>query len=114
MLQPFGEHIVLTQHDAEDYDNTAEDFESGILGDSMAAPQPHPLETDLEDAAEEEELVEKYNPFFEHNSEQIWKGCYLKDLFKALKIDSNIMQTFLGMLLSINSEWILLNPITST
>lgn len=85
MLQPFGKHIVLAQCDAEDYDDTAEDFDSGVLGDSIAAPQPHPLETDLEDAAGEEEPIEKYDSFFKHNSEQIWKGCYLKDLFKALK-----------------------------
>lgn len=85
MLQPFGKHIVLAQRDAEDYDDTAQDFDGGVLGDSIAAPQPHPLETDLEDAAGEEEPIEKYDSFFKHNGEQIWKGRYLKDLFKALK-----------------------------
>ena len=78
MLQPFGKHLILAQRDAEDYDDTAEDFDSRVLGDSIATPQPHPLETDLEDVAGEEELVEKYDSFFKHNGDVCCMGMNMK------------------------------------
>ncbi|KDR66758.1 hypothetical protein GALMADRAFT_1359327 [Galerina marginata CBS 339.88] len=84
ILQPFGKHIVLAKRDLDDYDDTAEDFDNGLPNDS-AALEVHPLATELEDAAAEEEPVEKYDPFFDHDGEQVWKARYMREVFKCLK-----------------------------
>lgn len=94
ILQPFGKHIVLAKRDLDDYDDTAEDFDDGLptsdlpgvfgLSNNQSNP-PRPLETDLEDAAVEEEPSTKHDPCFEHEGKVVFKARYLKELFKSLK-----------------------------
>lgn len=91
ILQPFGKHIVLANRDPDDYDDTAENFDEGLPASNSAAAtgidsQPkHPLATDLEDAAAEEEPEGKHDPTFKHDGKTVFKARYLKELFKSLK-----------------------------
>ena len=80
ILCPFGKDLVHAKRDADDYDDTTEDFEEAAGSHSDLPPEP-----DLEDAAAEEEPSGKHNPCFDLDGEQIYKARYLNQLFKDFK-----------------------------
>ena len=85
MLQPFGKDIVRATQAADDYDDTAEDFEEESappidVTQSGQAPAP-----DFEDAVIEEREIHKYDPCFKLDGQKIWKGRYLNERFKEMR-----------------------------
>ena len=87
ILQPFGVDIVRSAQAAENYNDTAEDYDDGLGVTNLATtPQPsHAIDTELEDAAMEEEQIKKYDPCFELDGTKVWKSRYLSDRFKDLQ-----------------------------
>jgi len=90
MLQPFGVDIVRMARSAEDYDDTAEDYDEGLgqEADTDTLP-PQVIDTELEDAAMEEAEVKRHDPCFESDGTKVWKSRYLSDCFKDLKNPSS-------------------------
>ena len=85
ILQPFGMDIIHAAWAAEDYDNTAKDYDTGPGQAVDTAPQPpHVIDMELEDAAIEEEEIKSHDPCFELDGAKVWKSHYLSDHFKDL------------------------------
>ena len=86
MLQPFGKDIVRAPRAADDYDDTAEDFEEDPsalpIDGAQSAQAPAP---DFEDAVIEEMEIQKHDPCFELDGQKIWKGRYLNERFKEMR-----------------------------
>jgi len=86
MLQPFGVDIVHAARAADDYDDTAEDYDDGPRqSPNPATEQPRAIDTELEDAVTEEEEIKKHDPCFELDGTKVWKSRYLSDCFKDLR-----------------------------
>lgn len=86
ILQPFGLDIVRAARAADDYDDTAEDYDTGSGQATDTDPQlPHIIDTELEDAAMEEEEIKKHDPCFELDGTKVWKSRYLSECFKDLR-----------------------------
>ena len=86
MLQPFGIDIVRAARAADDYDDTAEDYDDGLgQAENSDAQPPHAVDKELEDAAAEEEEIKKHDPCFELDGTKVWKSRYLSDRFKDLR-----------------------------
>jgi hypothetical protein len=79
LLCPLGKDLVRSKRDADDYDDTAEDF------DENSIPSATPPEPDFEDAAAEEEPCAKHDPCFELDGDKVYKARYLNQLFKEFK-----------------------------
>ena len=86
ILQPFGIDIVRAAWAADDYDDMAEDYDTSSGQAIETVPQPpHVIDTELENAAMEEEEIKKHDPCFELDGTKVWKSRYLSECFKDLK-----------------------------
>ena len=87
ILQLFGVDIVQATRAADNYDDTAEDYDDGLgqLETDAADGQPHVIDTELKDTAIEEEETKKHDPCFELDGTKVWKSQYLSGCFKDLK-----------------------------
>ena len=87
ILQPFGIDIVHAAWAADDYDDTAEDYDTSSGQAIETVPQllPHVIDTELENAAMEEEEIKKHDPCFELDGTKVWKSWYLSERFKDLR-----------------------------
>jgi len=81
ILQPFGKDIVRARPTADDYNDSAEDYEETRQENQL----PPPLLTSVEDAVIEEAVSHSYQPFFEIEGKKVWKGRYLSERFKEFK-----------------------------
>jgi hypothetical protein len=79
ILCPFGKDIVKAECDADDYDNTAEDFDETTVSSSVP-PGP-----DLEDTVAEEEPSTNHDPRFDLEGKKVYKARYLNQIFKDFK-----------------------------
>jgi hypothetical protein len=79
IMRPNGEDLVRGKRNADDYDDTAEDF------DESTVPSDPPLEPDFEDAIAEEEPCARHDPCFELNGDKVYKARYLNQLFREFK-----------------------------
>ena len=78
LMSPLGKDLIHGQRDADDYDDSAEDFDSSVVS---SAPPPGP---DLEDAIAEESGA-KHDPCFELDGDKVYKARYLNQLFADFK-----------------------------
>jgi hypothetical protein len=76
ILQLFGVDIIQATQAADDYDDTAKDYDDGLgqLAKDAADGQPHVIDTELKDTAVEEEETKKHNPCFELDGTKVWKS----------------------------------------
>ena len=75
MLQPFGIDIVRAARAADDYNDTAEDYDDGLgQAENLDAQPPHAVDKELEDATAEEEEIKKHDPCFELDGTKVWKS----------------------------------------
>lgn len=82
ILRPFAKDFVGAPRDAEDYDDTAEDFDKSSQVPVSSEPAPGPT---LEDAAVEEGPAGKHSPCFELDGQNIFKSRFLNEIFKDYK-----------------------------
>jgi hypothetical protein len=80
ILHPFGKDIVKAEHDADDYDDTVEDFDETAVSNSVS-PEP-----DLEDTVVEEEPSTKHGLCFNLGGKKVYKAQYHNQVFKYFKI----------------------------
>jgi hypothetical protein len=76
---PNGEDLMHGKHDANDYDDTAEDF------NESTAPLDPPPEPDVKDAIAEEEPCTKHDPCFVLDGDKVYKVRYLNQPFREFK-----------------------------
>ena len=78
LMSPLGKDLIHGQHDANDYNDSAEDFDGSVVS---SAPPPGP---DLDNAIAEE-LDAKHDPCFELDGDKVYKTRYLNQLFADFK-----------------------------
>ncbi len=86
ILQPFVKDILRASREADDYDDTAEDYHES---DQTLENGPRPLDVDVEEAAVEESEHQAHDPCFELDGQKVWKGRYLSERFKAFRNPSS-------------------------